>query len=126
MSKQPWSLDLEEFLSHLNPKAKSYQDVKKALEVAWPLAFNKYAKMLVFKDETENQNGLELLQKTDKELDFNEDFEQWWSIQDDHDQDFKDKDWSRIVWEEAYNMYVKYGQTQSKMDEFVEHLRVKE
>ena len=105
--KEPWTDDLNEFLSFLNPKAKSYEDVKKALEIAWPQAFKRYANMLIIKDESDNQD---LLKAVEKNLDWEADFNQWLEL--------VQAPTAKLAWEEAYNTYVKYGQTQAAMTAF--------
>ena len=116
--KEPWTDDLEEFLSYLNPKAKSYEDVKKAIELAWPLAFKKYATMLILKDETMNQEGSDFLKEVTKELDWEADFNQWLELVQEPS--------AKLAWEEAYNNYVKYGQTQAAMTAFTERAKEQE
>lgn len=119
--KEPWTDDLNEFLSFLNPKAKSYEDVKKALEIAWPQAFKRYANMLIIKDDSEAQD---LVKQVEKSLDWEADFNQWLSIKYPESECIPNM--AREAWEEAYNVYVRYGQTQAQMDQFVENAKKEE
>ena len=114
LKKEPWTDDLQEFLSYLNPNSKSYEDVKKALELAWPLAFKKYATMLILKDETTNQEGMDIISKADKDINWEEDFNQWLELVQEPS--------AKLAWEEAYNTYVKYWQTQAAMTAFTEQV----
>lgn len=116
--KEPWTDDLEEFLSYLNPQAKSYEDVKKAIELAWPLAFKKYATLLILKDETTNQEGMDILTKIDKDINWEKDFNEWLELVQEPS--------AKLAWEEAYNTYVKYGQTQAAMTAFTERAKEQE
>ena len=109
--KQPWTDDLNEFLKIFNPKSKSYKDVVKAVEVAWQASFSKYSNMLILKDETisPEQEILKLVENFDWERDFN----RWFWVKQYPDEVMGSL---KECWEEAFNNYVKMGQTQAELN----------